>query len=108
MHDTKEERNIFDKEIKLLIGDFSKSTIKNHVISTTSPYKDFLINSNDETDDYDFDYRVNSTETINEMWAMPEADAEEYNELISSEVNDNLLGALVLLPINRALHEGIV
>ena len=43
MHETKEQRRIFDDEIKVLLGDYSKSTIKNQVVDPSCPYKDFLL-----------------------------------------------------------------
>ena len=110
MHETKEQRRIFDDEIKVLLGDYSKSTIKNQVVDPSCPYKDFLLHIKDDPDDDGDDHVVISmTHTDGELVSpVPDDGSDEYNEMISSEVHDNLLGASVFFPLDGVLHEGIV
>ena len=109
LHETKEQRNTFDNVIQSLIGDYNKSKVKNHEADPAIPYKDFIINSKDDPDDeYEHDLQVNEVFTVDNEESLPDVDSEEYHDLITAEVNDNILGTSVLLPVNGELIEGIV
>ena len=114
LNETEQIRKEFDHNIKELIGNYNEATLRQHMVDPTIPYKDFLaIHS---STGFNLDDSVIDDELIEFMPTVDEqknlgilhADSETYNESISKEVQDNLIGTPVLLPVAGRLLEGKV
>ena len=114
LNETEQIRKEFDHNIKELIGNYNEATLRQHMVDPTIPYKDFLaIHS---STGFNLDDSVIDDELIEFMPTVDEqknlgilhADSETYNESISKEVHDNLIGTPVLLPVAGRLLEGKV
>ena len=110
MIDATDQRKNFDINIKLSIGDYNKSVLRNNDIDPANPYKDFMKYSSDEEDEHDLE------DTI-EFISFPgeknydgniDTDHSRYNEELSKEIKDNLIGTSVLLPTGRIILEGVI
>ena len=110
MIDTTEQRKNFNTNIKLSIGVYNKSVLRNNKIDPTNPYKDFMKYSSDKEDEDDLE------DTI-EVIPFPgekdndgniDTDHSRYNEELSKEIKDNLIGTSALLPTGGRILEGVI
>ena len=112
LNETQQVRKDFDHNIKDLIGDYNDATLRQHMVDPTIPYKDFLAIPSDKASNQDdsmiddelIEFMPSSNE--HENHGIMHSDSGAYNESISKEVNDNLIGTPVLLPVAGKLLEG--
>ena len=102
-----QKKDEFTKSIKAILGDYEKALpSEDHEIDPGNPYSSSL----GEIDDTDIDHDTTQFyETANDGdGGIPEADQPEYNESISTELSDRLIGLRVLLPRGGEYNEGKV
>ena len=105
MTETQERRKDFNANIEGLLGDYNKSTLKNQKVDPAEPYADFIdVGKEDYSDTIEF-FSAHKKE-MND--GTIDAEDEKYNESISKEISDNIIGTSVLLPSGDSLLEGIV
>ena len=110
MIDTTDQSKKFVINIKLSIGNYNKSVLRNNDVDPANPYKDFMNYSSDEEDEQDLE---NTIEYIpfpgdKDNDGIIDADRSNYNEELSKEIRDNLIETSVHLPTRGIILKGVI
>ena len=98
----------FDANINSLIGNYTGSIVRGQYVNPNISDIDFIQSDEEYTgldnDNIDFQERKESAD----IFEIPEADGDEYNETLPSELNDLYIGTRVILPQNGEVKSAIV
>ena len=110
MIDTTDQRKKFNTNIKLLIGDYNKSVLRNNYVDPANPYKEFMKYSSDEGDKQDLENTVNFFPFSGEKDSNGIIDTghSKYNEELFMEIRDNSIGTSILLPTGGSILEEVI
>ena len=100
----------FDANINSLIGNYTESVVRGQYVNPNISDVDFIQSDEEYTglhdDNIDFQERLSKESA--DIFEIPEADGDEYNETLSSELNDLYIGTRVILPQNGEMKSAIV
>ena len=110
MIDTTDQRKKFNTNIKLLIGDYNKSVLRNNYVDPANPYKEFMKYSSDEGDKQDLENTVDFFPFLGEKDSNGIIDTghSKYIEELFMEIRDNSIGTSILLPIGGSILEEVI
>ena len=106
----KDAISLFDSNINSLIGNYSSSVVRGQSINPNISDIDFIQDDEEYTglESDNIDYQEMLSKESADIFQIPDADGDEYNETLSSELNDLYIGTRVILPQDGEMKSAVV